>query len=238
MRDIARMMDENEDKHLNREIKLLTSRTLITAQRILGYCEQTELIGLNTAQLLNNQDEKINKITSRLNIVDTELIDVEQNFKKLKRSNWRVLLETCCLCKFPKRGIINVSSSDLSDDGKLNKPSSFMSLNVGRIDNTLNVNAVKQVKSGASLLVNNRQEGQGRIKKLAKNSLDVLKYKLDDNIRMIDQRLDLLKSMTLQIGHKITSQNECINFANRFTDINLGRAVSSERLGQKCLSKI
>lgn len=100
------------DDELKERIKHLSNQQLCSSKRMLNYCEESEIFGVNTGRLLDEQDEKLQRIEKDLGLMGAELNDVEKNLNELKNAgccfSFCILVEIlgdlfCFCCKKSKK---------------------------------------------------------------------------------------------------------------------------------------
>ncbi|CAF0710747.1 unnamed protein product [Brachionus calyciflorus] len=119
------------DQEIKNRIKMLSNQTLCSSQRMLNYCEKSEIFGVNTARLLNEQDEKLNRIEYDIGNMGANLKEVDKNLKELNKSgfcvNFITFLEVirdllcCCFKKNKKTKKKSRTKITLGNDNKLSQ---------------------------------------------------------------------------------------------------------------------
>jgi hypothetical protein len=107
-------VNNNQNDEFAKRIKLIASQSVMSTLRILNYCDASEKIGIDTAQKLDDQYEKIKNINNQLEKMDNTMNTVEKNLKELKKSKFRAFLEEfCCCCCIRFKTRANSSSSSM-----------------------------------------------------------------------------------------------------------------------------
>lgn len=184
----------------------VTDESLEATRRMLGTAEETQDVGIKTLVMLDEQGEQLDRIEGTMDDINIDMKEAERNLTNL---------EKCCgLCVCPGRRASNFEKSD-------------------PYKKAYNRDAVvtKQPGQGGA---DGRQKGGsapagGYIQRI---NNDAREDEMDENLGQVSNIVGNLKSMAVDMGKEIDTQNRQIDRINdkaESNDVRIGSANARAR---------
>ncbi|XP_028393129.1 synaptosomal-associated protein 25-like [Dendronephthya gigantea] len=204
MNDEDRM--RNEILSMQERGDQITDESLEATRRILGTAEETQDVGIRTLVMLDEQGEQLDRIEENLDEINVDMREAERNLTNL---------EKCCgLCVCPGRRAASFEKSDAYK--KAYTP------------NTRDVVTKQPGGSGD----NRQQKGGGSGGFVQRVTNDAREDEMDENLGQVSDIVGNLKSMAIDMGKEIDTQNHQIDRINakaESNDVRIGTANQRAR---------
>ncbi|XP_076061015.1 synaptosomal-associated protein 29-like [Oratosquilla oratoria] len=208
-------MDEMEKRRqdLLQQMKQVEERTLDSSKRSIGLLHESERVGVETAQELVTQREKLENTEKRLDEMDNNLKESEKNIKSIK-SVFSSLKQWWTTPKDQKGGKTSTPTSP-EEDKEIVKVED--NKNLGAAVGRSQASITKSQDNHPALKVRgllDEEEDDGNINDFRARSAKVNKQ-LDEDLDEMASGLSRLKGLAIGLGGEINDQNQMIG---RITD--------------------
>ncbi|XP_077120386.1 synaptosomal-associated protein 23 [Ranitomeya variabilis] len=190
----------------------VTDESLESTRRMLTLAEQSQDAGVKTLTMLDEQGEQLKRVEEGLDQINKDMREAEKNLTELNK---------CCgLCVCPGRRSKNFETGDVYKKAWGSKEQGSDDV-VSKQPRQVN----GQQPSGAG------QSG-GYIKKVTN---DAREDEMDENLHQVGNIIGNLKSMALDMGNEIDSQNKMIDRINEKAITNKDRIDEANTRAKKLI---
>ncbi|XP_069588641.1 synaptosomal-associated protein 23 [Ranitomeya imitator] len=190
----------------------VTDESLESTRRMLTLAEQSQDAGVKTLTMLDEQGEQLKRVEEGLDQINKDMREAEKNLTELNK---------CCgLCVCPGRRSKNFETGDVYKKAWGSKEQGSEDV-VSKQPRQVN----GQQPSGAG------QSG-GYIKKVTN---DAREDEMDENLQQVGNIIGNLKSMALDMGNEIDSQNKMIDRINEKAITNKDRIDEANTRAKKLI---
>lgn len=202
------------------QINKRTDESLDSTRRMVGMMEESQEAGAKTMEALYKQGEQLENVEVGLDRMGDDMAEAEKQMREI---------EKCCgLCvcpwnkrqKFERMGEYDKAWTKRNDDGRLDGPSAAMTAG-GAPDGRPNT---QQPSSSQPHYVN-------RI------TNDAREEEMDDNLHMVNGMLGNLKSMAVDMGQELQTQNKQLDRLNTKAEANDTRLEMANKRANMILEK-
>ncbi|KAM9115077.1 synaptosomal-associated protein 23-like [Pangshura tecta] len=191
-------MAEMSPKEIQLRAHQVTDESLESTKRILGLAVEAQAAGIKTVTMLDEQGEQLIRIEENMDQINKDTREARKTLTEFM----------CCgLCVCPCNRTKDSDLYDLPDstcgDGVENSTDHVVASQPGRVANNQ-----RQTAGGAS---------GGYITRITN---DVREDEMDENLTQVGNILGNLKTLALDMGNKIDSQNKLIDRLNEKVDTN------------------
>ncbi|XP_038261399.1 synaptosomal-associated protein 23 [Dermochelys coriacea] len=193
----------------------VTDESLESTRRILGLAIESQDAGIKTVTMLDEQGEQLTRIEEGMDQINKDMREAEKTLTELNK---------CCgLCVCPCNRTKNFESGksykSTWGDGVENSTDHVVSSQPARVTNNQ-----PQTTGGAS---------GGYITRITN---DAREEEMDENLTQVENILGNLKSLALDMGNEIDSQNKQIDRINEKADTNKDRIEQANARAKKLIN--
>ncbi|CAF1234428.1 unnamed protein product [Adineta steineri] len=203
---------DNNDKlnSIQAQINQKTNESLESTRRIVSLAAESQDLGINTMIMLDEQDEKLNKIEIALDDIDYVMYKAERNLSNL---------EKCCgLCVLPWKRVC-----------RSHRPLTNSSTTVSSERSSPITIEPKLRMIG--------EEGMHSKRYVTRITNDDREEEMDDNLQLVDDYIGTLKNIALDMGDTITKQTKKLDVISKKTEDGITRVDASNKRTQNLLRK-
>ncbi|XP_053553786.1 synaptosomal-associated protein 23 [Bombina bombina] len=202
-------MDDMTAEDIQLRANQVTDESLESTRRMLNLAVESQDAGIKTITMLDEQGEQLNRIEEGMDQINKDMREAEKNLTELNK---------CCgLCVCPGKRAKNFETNDVYKKAwsNNNKDSDVVSKQPGQSSN-----GQQQKNAG------------GYVKKITN---DAREDEMDENLDQVGSILNNLKSMALDMGNEIDSQNKVIDRINDKAETNKDRIEEANKRAQKLI---
>ncbi|XP_003339523.1 synaptosomal-associated protein 23 isoform X2 [Monodelphis domestica] len=197
-------MDNLSAEEIQLRAHQVTDESLESTRRILGLAIESQDAGIKTITMLDEQGEKLNRIEEGMDQINKDMREAEKTLTELNK---------CCgLCVCPWNRSANFESGKAYKatwaEGGDSSPGNVVSKQPGRMTN----GQPQQTAAGGA--------SGGYIKRITN---DAREDEMEENLTQVGSILGNLKTMALDMGNEIDSQNKQIGRIIEKADTNKDR---------------
>ncbi|KAM4662809.1 synaptosomal-associated protein 23 isoform 1-T2 [Discoglossus pictus] len=204
-------MDDMSVEDIQLRANQVTDESLESTRRMLNLAVESQDAGIKTITMLDEQGEQLHRIDEGMDQINKDMREAEKNLTELNK---------CCgLCVCPGSRSKNFETSDVYKKTWTSKGTEeVVSKQPGQSSNGHQQGGVGQ--SG------------GYIKKITN---DAREDEMDENLQQVGSILGNLKSMALDMGNEIDSQNKVIDRINEKAETNRDRIDEANARARKLI---
>ncbi|XP_069008803.1 synaptosomal-associated protein 23-like isoform X1 [Embiotoca jacksoni] len=199
----------------------VTDESLESTRRMLQLAEESKQTGVNTLVMLDEQGEQLRRVDEGMDQINQDMRQAEKNLTDLSK---------CCgLCVCPCDRV-----SSIEHDSRYKR-----TWGLGGVEGEVDANGVKVVSSQPSG-VRNGQPGQanasapsGQYIKRVTN--DAREDEMEENLDAVGSIIGNLKTMAMDMGNEIDSQNKQIDRITEKADMNKVRIDEANQRANKLI---
>ncbi|KAG6935608.1 synaptosome associated protein 23 [Chelydra serpentina] len=192
----------------------VTDESLESTRRILNLAVESQDAGIKTVTMLDEQGEQLSRIEGGMDQINKDMREAEKTLTELNKCCGLCL----CPCNRTKNFESGKSYKSTWGDGVENSTDRVVSNQPGRV-----INNQPQTTGGAS---------GGYIARITN---DAREDEMDENLTQVGNILGNLKSLALDMGNEIDSQNKQIDRINEKVDTNKDRIDQANIRAKKLL---
>ncbi|XP_043837617.1 synaptosomal-associated protein 23 [Dromiciops gliroides] len=209
-------MDNMSTEEIQLRAQQVTDESLESTRRILGLAIESQDAGIKTITMLDEQGEKLNRIEEGMDQINKDMREAEKTLTELNK---------CCgLCVCPWNRSTNFESGKAYKttwtEGGDNSPGNVVSKQPGRMTN----GQPQQTAAGGA--------SGGYIKRITN---DAREDEMEENLCQVGSILGNLKTMAIDMGNEIDSQNKQIDRITEKADTNKDRIDNANARAKKLI---
>jgi len=196
--------------NMQQEADRVTDESLESTRRMLALSEETQETGIKTLTMLDEQGEKLDRVEENMDVINEDMREAEKNLTGLEKCCGLCL----CTCKRPK-------SFERSEGYK----KAFKSDDKGNVI-TQQPGSSQNNKGGAP--------SGGYIQRITGDDRE---DEMDENLGQVANIVGNLKSMAIDMGTELESQNKQLDRINLKAEANDDRIEKANERARKILRR-
>ncbi|XP_047248028.1 SNARE_SNAP25N and SNARE_SNAP23C domain-containing protein [Girardinichthys multiradiatus] len=195
-----------EQEELRGSVNQVTDKSLESTRRMVQLVEESKDVGIKTVVMLDEQGEQLERIEEGMESINRDMREAEKNLTDMA--------QCCGLCIWPLRKL-----KAFEESGAYKAVWGRASQQDGAVSN----------QPPTSRVVDQREQmmmSGGYIRRLTD---DAREDEMEENLTHVGSILGNLKSMALDIGNELESQNDQLNRIDEKAKSNVGRIDAANK---------
>lgn len=229
------VMDTSDHQCVLDMIQSYSQATLAITERMLKFAHESEMAGIKTLMLLDDQGEQLNRANEGLDLVENDLDSVEYNLNKLE---FGIFSCCCCCCSSSKNE--KKSSNSLFSCWHLFKKKCLTCRKVNSCSSLSRSKSQSfsiKSKSQSHSTKDNNSKTSNSIKALQEVYNSENEKKITQNLEQLAYSLGNLNNLAQNVSNELVNQNKHIKDIARHANITVNHVQDADKYGRRLISK-